>query len=74
MRPGAPPAQNITPAGIGKWSEADFFRALRVGKRPDGSTINTLMPWELTSQMSDDEIKALLFYLRTVPPKQTGTG
>ncbi len=27
---------NLTPAGIGKWSEADFTRALRNGVRPDG--------------------------------------
>src|SRR3954464_3967016 len=31
---------NITPdpkAGIGSWKEADFMRAMREGKRPDGS-------------------------------------
>jgi hypothetical protein len=30
---------NITPdrqTGIGTWSDADFLRALRSGKRPDG--------------------------------------
>jgi mono/diheme cytochrome c family protein len=31
---------NITPhpeAGIGRWTEADFSRAMRLGNRPDGS-------------------------------------
>src|SRR5215204_5783258 len=31
---------NITPhpqAGIGAWKEADFFRAMREGRRPDGA-------------------------------------
>ena len=31
---------NITPhpqAGIGRWSEADFMRAMRQGVRPDGA-------------------------------------
>ena len=31
---------NITPhpqAGIGRWSEADFIRAMRHGERPDGA-------------------------------------
>src|SRR5579859_7309415 len=31
---------NITPdprTGIGKWSEADFRRAIRLGERPDGA-------------------------------------
>jgi len=74
--PGVPPdfpkAQNITPAGIGSWSEGDFFRALREGKRPDGSAINPFMPWMATRQMTDNEIKALLAYLRTVPPQPDG--
>jgi len=48
----------------------DFYRALRVGKRPDGSTINTLMPWPDFSQMTDAEIGALLRFVRSVPPKR----
>jgi mono/diheme cytochrome c family protein len=72
LPPGNPPAQNITPTGIGGWSEADFFRALREGKRPDGSSINPLMPWASTRLMTDDEIRALFMYLKTVPPKPSG--
>lgn len=64
--PGAP---NITPAGIGEWSEADFFTALRHGKRPDGSAISAAMPWIWTSQMTGDEIRALWLYLKNVPAK-----
>ena len=70
LPPSAPPAQNITPAGIGTWTDVDFYRALRVGKRPDGSTINTLMPWPDFSQMTDAEIGALLRFVRSVPPKR----
>jgi len=74
--PGVPPdfprAQNITPTGIGGWTEEDFFRALRQGKRPDGSSLDPFMPWMATRQMTDDEIKALLAYLRTVPPRPDG--
>jgi mono/diheme cytochrome c family protein len=68
--PSAPQAQNITPAGIGTWTDADFFRALRVGKRPDGTTLNTFMPWPAFSQMTDAEISAILRFVRSVPPKQ----
>lgn len=75
--PGVPPdyphAQNITPTGIGQWSDADIVRALRVGKRPDGTTINTFMPWPDTAQMTDQEMTALVMYLRTVPARPTGT-
>jgi len=75
--PGAPPewgpAANITPAGIGKWTSDDFARALRTGRRPDGSAIDsTNMPIRLLRQMTDVEISALYAYLRTLPPREYG--
>jgi mono/diheme cytochrome c family protein len=71
--PAIPPAQNLTPAGIGTWTEADFFRALRTGVRPDGSHINAFMPWMSARNMTDDETRAIWFYLRSVPPRAAGT-
>ena len=75
--PGAPPdakpASNITPEGIGTWTEQDFFKALREGMRPNGTAIDsTMMPIPLTREMTDLETKAIYLYLRTVPPKPFG--
>jgi mono/diheme cytochrome c family protein len=75
--PGAPPdakpASNITPEGIGAWTEADFFKALREGVRPNGTAIDSVqMPIRLTREMTDLETKAIYMYLRTVPPKPSG--
>ena len=74
--PGGPPdwkpAANITPTGIGRYSEEDFARILRTGRRPDGSQVDSLMPWRLTRAMTDVEIAALYSYLRTVPAKVYG--
>jgi hypothetical protein len=70
--PGLPPASNLTPAGIGAWTEADFVRALREGKRPDGSPLNEFMPWKVFRGMTDAEYHALWLYLRSVPPKPFG--
>jgi hypothetical protein len=75
--PGAPPdakpAANITPEGIGTWTEQDFFRAMREGVRPDGTPIDsTMMPIPLTREMTDLETRAVYMYLRTVPPKPFG--
>jgi mono/diheme cytochrome c family protein len=74
--PGAPPdwkaAANITPTGIGRYSEDDFIRILRTGTRPDGTMLDTLMPYRLTKEMTDVELKALFAYLKTVPPKEFG--
>lgn len=78
--PGAPPewppAANLTPdpaTGLGTWTETDFLRALREGKRPDGSTLNLqYMPVRFTSQMKDVEIRALWAFLQTLPPTPEG--
>jgi mono/diheme cytochrome c family protein len=67
------PAANITPAGIGSWSEADFVRALRTGVRPDGSKIDgSVMPLKVYKDMDEVELRAIYAYLRTVPPKPFG--
>jgi len=64
--PGTPPSQDLTPSGDpGKWTEADFRKALREGLRPDGTVINPFMPWRLTKLMTDEEIAAVWAYLKT---------
>lgn len=70
---GGPPSQNITPTGIGKWSDSEFVHAIRTGTRPDGTRIATAMPWPVYTRMTDTELAALLKYLRSVPPRPTGT-
>ncbi|MCB0290014.1 MAG: c-type cytochrome [Calditrichaeota bacterium] len=69
--PDWPNTANITPDpeyGIGKWSEADFFRAMREGKRPDGPDIHPEAMPRTIGNMTDDELKAIWLYLQTVPP------
>jgi cytochrome c553 len=71
--PDWPPARNLTPAGeLAKWTEADFFRALREHTRPDGTKLNVVMPAAFGG-FNDTEIKALWAYLQTVPAAATGS-
>jgi mono/diheme cytochrome c family protein len=71
--PDWPQAANLTPAGsLARWTEADFTRALRTGRRPDGSTVNPVMPVRLTTHLTDEEIHALWLYLRTLPATPVG--
>jgi mono/diheme cytochrome c family protein len=71
--PDWPPAANLTPAGSLKgWTEAQFTSFMRTGKRPDGSPVNDVMPIRLTKRLSDEEIRALWSYLKTVPAVPTG--
>jgi mono/diheme cytochrome c family protein len=64
-------APNITPdpdTGIGRWTDAQIARAIREGKRPDGSTIGPPMPMGLYRGLSDRDLAAMVAFLRTVPP------
>ncbi|MGQ0814869.1 MAG: c-type cytochrome [Gemmatimonadota bacterium] len=61
---------NLTPdsaTGIGRWSEQDFMRALRTGITPVGDTLHTFMPWQQFRRMTDDDLRAIYRYLRTLP-------
>lgn len=64
--PDWPPAADLSQTGLGKWSEADFIKAMRSGVRPDGAKIKEPMPIKMTAQYSDTELKALWKYLQTV--------
>jgi len=64
-------APNITPdaeTGIGKWSDADLIKAIRDGKRPDGTTIGPPMPIALYRDISDADAQAIVAYIRATPP------
>ena len=67
--PGTPDAPALTRAGTsGRWTEAEFVRALRTGARPGTAPMDSLvMPWTMTRPMSDDELRALWLHLRTLP-------
>lgn len=72
--PDDPPASNLTPTGIGEWSDTDFLRAFREGKRPNGTDIHPFMPWKTLGGMSDSELRAIYLYLKTVPARPYGEG
>jgi mono/diheme cytochrome c family protein len=73
--PSWPPAANLTPHPSGRlaqWTEADFVRALRTKRRPDGTELNAVMP-SAFGQFTDIELEALWSFLKTLPPAPTGT-
>jgi cytochrome c553 len=65
-------AANITPTGLGAWTDADFIKAMRTGTRPDGRVLSTSMPWPYYAQMTDDELRAIWRFLQAVPGRETG--
>lgn len=66
-------AANLTPGGeVGKWTEADFMKAIRTGVRPNSTVISAVMPWQYARNMTDDEIHALWLYIHSIPSKKLG--
>ena len=62
---------NITPdrdTGIGAWNEQDFTHALRDGLRPDGTQLYPVFPYTAYTKLSDDDVRALWAYLRSLTP------
>lgn len=60
-------APNLTPAGsLKRWSDGEIFRAIRNGVGADGNWL-TIMSYTNTSRLSDDDTKAVIAYIRTLP-------
>ena len=68
---GTPRSSDLRPGGrMAGWSEEDFFRAMREGRRPDGSELHPFMPWQSLGRMTDVELGALWKYFETLPPAE----
>jgi len=69
---GAIHTTNITPepeTGIGRYSLADFDRALRHGVAPDSRRLYPAMPYPSYAKLSDDDVRALYaFFMKGVAP------
>jgi mono/diheme cytochrome c family protein len=66
---GASVAANITPTGIGKYSDAELKKVVTTGVRPDGSRLKPPMGTAYYAHMTTADLDALVAYLRTLPPK-----
>jgi mono/diheme cytochrome c family protein len=54
--------------GIGGWTDEQIITAVREGKRPTGEMMYPVMPYEYFSKASDEDMKALVAFLRTLEP------
>lgn len=64
-------ASNLTPdtnTGLGIWTEDMFVRAMRTGKHYGASRdILPPMPWQSLSKLTDEDLRAIFAYLRSIP-------
>jgi hypothetical protein len=69
--PDWPPAADLRPGAqraMSRYPDADRFIAmLRSGRRPDGSAVSPVMPFNALREIDDVEARALHAYLRALP-------
>jgi hypothetical protein len=62
---------NLTPdrgTGIGTWTEQMFIATIRNGKHAgNGRALLPPMPWRMYGQLSDNDLKSIFMYLRSIP-------
>ena len=65
-------SMNLTPdtrTGVGSWTDDEIKRVLRNGLAPDGRPIpGHLMPWPAFSHWTDEDMHAVIVYLRHTAP------
>ncbi|HSN31704.1 MAG TPA: cytochrome c [Ideonella sp.] len=77
---GAPPdwpaAANLTPgegSAMARYATKEQFVAmLRSGRRPDGSTVSSVMPFSALRELNDTDASALHLYLKSLPARAAG--
>gem|GEM_PF-651878 len=68
--PGVAYPSNLTPdprTGLGNWSDAQIAAAIRSGDVGSGRGHLIVMAWPLYQHMSDDDVNAVVMYLRSIP-------
>ena len=69
--PGVVQAQNITPdpeTGLGRWTDGEVIRAIREGVNNKGQALFPQMPYPYFREMSDEDVRSVVAYLRTLKP------
>ena len=64
-------AANLTPheTGLAAWTPELFIQAMRTGKHMGtGRAVLPPMPWQDYGQMTDDDLRAVFAYLRSLKP------
>lgn len=59
---------DITPTGLGEWSDAEIVRAVTQGIGRDGRPLLPPMGFSYYAGMTAEDLAALVAYLRTLPP------
>lgn len=54
--------------GLGNWTDEQIINAIRLGRRPKGERLIPVHPYTVFNGMAAEDLRALVSYLRTLPP------
>ena len=57
---------NITPAGMGDWTDGEIFRSVTAGVSRDGRSLFPVMPYHYYGRMDKEDIYSIIAYIRTL--------
>ncbi len=66
--PGKYVSTNLTPAALSDWTDGELFRAITTGVNRRGKALFPIMPHHNFGQLDEEDIKAVIAYLRTLTP------
>ncbi|SHN13157.1 Cytochrome c [Cyclobacterium lianum] len=69
--PGVFVSPNITPAGIGDYTDGELFRLITTGVKKDGNPIFPVMPYTSYGKLDTEDIEAVIAYIRSLDPNPT---
>jgi mono/diheme cytochrome c family protein len=60
-------SKNITPYGLKDWTDGEIYRAITSGVSKDNEPLFPVMPYHYYGQLDQEDIYAIIAYLRTLP-------
>jgi mono/diheme cytochrome c family protein len=66
--PGAYYAKNITPEGIGRYTDGELFRVITTGVTKEGRAMFPVMPYQYYGRMDEEDIYSIIAYIRSLQP------
>jgi len=66
--PGTYFSKNITPAGIGSYTDGELYRVITTGVNKHGKAMFPVMPYPYYGKLDDEDVYSIIAYLRTLTP------
>lgn len=67
--PGKFYARNISPTHLANWTDGEIYRTITTGVDKNNEALFSIMPWDNYGKMDPEDIKAVIAYIRTLPPQ-----